>query len=628
MATSLQEHIQCQETSTEINENECHWKKEPIFCEPCQYDDSFVEATGFCVTCSEYLCQTCCRDHKRNKVTREHLLLKNDDIPADTSPFTTIKQLSTCEIHPDNDIAYECKDHESLGCVFCLTESHRKCENVSDLGVVDSADLYLNIIAELQDRIKALKAQKEEQRKAVAMKQEEIKTSIQSLEAKWKDHITGLRDDLETQLDKMSLSETMQLAESIDGCQKIETEIKRNKTLIETLLKHGTKRQIAVVLRRTDLTRVALKEKLQTLECQLQRSIALMNVKQFDDFTTIAEVSLEEKDNDNINNLEHTSDELHDDLDSENKLIEKMDKSIQTLFSVLTSDEKQRPSKPFLERESGQMITLVKIKTATDTKNCSIVGVNLSRYGILLTDFGNRKLKLFSRKFDLICEQSLQGQPVDMSFDGEYAYVCYSDLKKVTKHLIHNSTIGVPIGFPTRLQPISLTVFDSRLMILFATKESFDSTAADDVHIEIRRGNTIAATISYNTDDKKIKYVKNAKQVSVVDGLSIVFSENTRVTCYTVDSQESKLQNREWFYKSNKENVLKKAKGFAKDSEGNIYICGEDSNNVHQISTKCKVNRVVVHNINRPMCVAVDEQKDRLIIGCRDVNYLHVYSFK
>ncbi|XP_052806469.1 uncharacterized protein LOC128235707 [Mya arenaria] len=610
------------------NENESYGKKGPIFCEACQYDDSFEEATGFCVACSEYLCQTCCRDHKRNKVTREHSLLKNNDIPADISPFKTIKQLSTCDIHPDNDIAYECGDHETLVCVFCLTESHRKCENIHDLGVVDSVDSDINIMAELQDRMHALKAQKEEQRNTIVIAQEKNKIDVQCLVAKWKDHITRLGNDLKAQLTEMSLSETMQLKEFIDDCHEIEIEIQRNKTLIETLMIHGTKRQIAVVLRRTNDSRANLKEKLHTLKCQRQRNIALINVKQLDLLTSIAELSSEEKENNNSDILEHTSDEVNDNVDLKNKPTVKIDKSIQTNSSYSTSDGKQRSSRPFLERETGQIISLFKIKTETDTSTCSILGVKLSQHGILLADFGNRKLKLFSRIFDLMCEQSLPGQPVDMSFDGEYAYVCYSDLKKVTKHPIYDSSIGVPIGFQTRLQPISLTVFDSRLMILFATKESFDSTTVDDVHIEIRRGNAIAATISYNTDNERFKHVRAAKQVSVFDGLSIVFSENTRVTCYTVDSQESKLQDREWFNESNKENVLKKAKGFAKDSEGNMYICGEDSNNVHLISTKYKVNRLVVHNINRPMCVALDEQKDRLIIGCRADNYLHVFSFK
>ncbi|XP_052803330.1 uncharacterized protein LOC128233613 [Mya arenaria] len=629
MATNRQDNVQCLETSMENKENKCHPMKGPIFCEPCQYDESFEEVTGFCVTCSEYLCQTCCRDHKRNKVTRIHSLLKNAEIPADITPFTTIKQLSTCKIHPDNDIAYECEDHEALVCVFCLTENHRKCENVHDLGDVISADSDVNLMAALQERIHVLKAQKEEQRKTSEMEQEAIKNNIQSLDVKWKDHITSLRKDLETQLSKLSLSGTTQWKESIDDCHEIETEITRNKMLIETLMKHGTKRQITVVLRQTKHARADLKEKLQSLECKRQRNIALINVKQFDMLTAIAELSLEEKDKDNIDILEHTSDEMHDNEECENKLPEKIDKSIQTTSPVSTSDAKQVPSKPLSERDSGQIITLVNVKTATDRNICSIFGVNLPHYGILLADFGNSKLKLFSDKFDLISEQSLPGKPIDMTFDGEYAYVCYSDLKKVTKHSINKTSIGGLMEFSTRLRPISLTVFDTRLIILFATNENFDSTEVDDVHLEIRKGSSIDATISYDSDDECYNYVEDAKQVSVFDESSVVFSENTRVTCYTIDAQDGELLDRKWYYKSHNNKVLKKAKGVAKDSEGNIYVCGEDSNNVHQTSsTNYRRNRVVISNIDKPICVAVDEANDRLIIGCRSHNYLHVYSFK
>ncbi|XP_052806322.1 uncharacterized protein LOC128235549 [Mya arenaria] len=625
MAMNRKENIQGQETSTEKNKNECNGKKIPILCEACKYDDSFEEATGFCVTCSEYLCQTCCRDHKRNKVTREHSLLKNDDIPADITPFKTIKQLSTCDIHPDNDIAYECGDHEALVCVFCLNESHRKCENIHDLGVVDSADSGINMMAELQDRIHALKAQRNE----IEIEQEKNKINLQCLVAKWKDNITGLGNDFDTQLSEMSLSETTQLNEYIDGCQEIETDITRNKALIETLMKHGTKRQKAVVLRRINHARVDLKDKLQKLECQRQQSIALINVKQFAVLTMIAELSLEEKSKYNTDTLEQTSDEVHDDLDSENIPREKIDECTQTSFAVSNSDAKLRSSKPFSERESGQKITLFKVKTETDTNTCGIFAIKLTEYGVLVADHRNRKLKLFSRTFDLICEHSLPGQPVDMCFDGSSAYVCYSDLKKVTKHKITENTILNEMETPTRLQPISLTVFNSRLMILFVTQENVDSSAADDVQIEIRKGSSINATISYDSDDDSFNYVKDAKQVFALGKSSIVFSENWRVSCYTVGKQTRELIHRQWFYHSHANQILKKAKGVAKDSEGNIYICGEDSNNIHQVSSKnYKRNRVIIPRCDRPVCIAVDEQKDRLIIGCRIGDYLQAYSFK
>ncbi|XP_052806467.1 uncharacterized protein LOC128235704 [Mya arenaria] len=626
MATSLQEHIQCQETSTENNENKCHRKKGPIFCEPCQYDESFEEATGFCVTCSEYLCQTCCRDHKRNKVTRIHSLLKNDDIPADITPFTTIKKLSTCKIHPNIDIAYECEDHEALVCVFCFTESHRKCENVHDLGDVVSADWYVNAIAALQERIHLLIAKKYEQQKTIEVEQQKVKINIQCLVTEWKDHITGLGNDIETQLSKMSLTQTTQIIESIDRCKAVENEIERNKTLIETLIKYGTKRQIAVVFRRTNHAHVNLKDQLQILECQRQRNFSLMNVNKLDMLTSIADLHLEDEGKDSIDILEHASDEMDDTLYSEDK---KMERILQTSFDVSNPVGKQRSSKPFSDRESGQKITLFKIKTETDTNTCGICAVKLTEYGVLVADHRNQKLKLFSRQFDLICEHSLPGQPVDMCFDGTSAYVCYSDLKKVTKHKVTENAILNELEFPTRLQPISLTVFDSRLMILFVTKENFDSTAADNVHIEIRRGSSIDATMSYNSDDESFNYVEDAKQISVFGESSVVFSENWQVSCYTVDIQAGKLTDRQWFYKLHDNSILKKAKGVAKDSEGNIYICGENSNNVHQASsTNHRLNRVIIPRCDRPVCIAVDEQKDRLIIGCRIGDYLQAYSFK
>ncbi|XP_052806321.1 uncharacterized protein LOC128235548 [Mya arenaria] len=445
-------------------------------------------------------------------------------------------------------------------------------------------------------------------------------------------------------------------------------------------MKHGTKRQISVVLRQTNHARANLKETLQTLELQRQQSIVLMNVKENDLLATIAELSLEEKGKNELDVLKHTSDEVLVTLDSENKpretidksirtsflapnsdtnqrspktlkkidksiqtsfdasnpcanqklpkTLKKIDKSIQTVSHFATPDAKQRSSKRFLERQIGHKMTIFTVRSETDVNTCSIFAVYLIEYGVLVADCSNRKLKLFSRKFDLICEHSLPGQPVDMCYDGENCYVCYSDLKKVTNHRINKTSIWDVTAFLTRNQPLSLTMFDSRLMILFGNNDNFDSTAVDDVHIEIRTGCYIDVSI-HQSDDEGLEYIKHAKKVFVFAVSSIVLSENTRVSCYKVDTHAKKLTDRKWFYKPYQQNDLKKAKGVARDSEGNIYICGEDSNNVHQASSlNYSRNRVIVQNINSPMCVALDDQKDRLIIGCRDDNYLHVYSFK
>ena len=75
-------------------------------CDACKYDDCIEEATGFCVSCTEYLCQTCCRDHRKNKLTRNHSILKDGEMPEDVELFRKLNELTKCMIHPENDIAY------------------------------------------------------------------------------------------------------------------------------------------------------------------------------------------------------------------------------------------------------------------------------------------------------------------------------------------------------------------------------------------------------------------------------------------------------------------------------------------------------------------------------------------
>jgi len=94
-----------------------------------------------------------------------------------------------------------------------------------------------------------------------------------------------------------------------------------------------------------------------------------------------------------------------------------------------------------------------------------------------------------------------------------------------------------------------------------------------------------------------------------------------------VNQSANKLSSREWYYKSYSLNVLSKARGMSTDSEGNVYLCGIDSNNVHQVSSKNFLeNRVIVTKISEPISVLVDEKNDRLLVGCENDDNVHSYS--
>ncbi|KAH3719264.1 hypothetical protein DPMN_062096 [Dreissena polymorpha] len=98
-----------------------------IQCGPCLYDGNAVEPRYCCVDCLEYLCTECIRDHRRNKLLREHKLLEQDEIPHNTELFKEMNKLSYFNKHPDAEVDQYCPSHDVLICSYCLQKDHKLC---------------------------------------------------------------------------------------------------------------------------------------------------------------------------------------------------------------------------------------------------------------------------------------------------------------------------------------------------------------------------------------------------------------------------------------------------------------------------------------------------------------------
>jgi len=46
-----------------------------------KFEDKISPARGFCIECSELLCENCCNEHNKFKTIRAHMILKGDLIP-------------------------------------------------------------------------------------------------------------------------------------------------------------------------------------------------------------------------------------------------------------------------------------------------------------------------------------------------------------------------------------------------------------------------------------------------------------------------------------------------------------------------------------------------------------------
>ena len=116
--------------------NRLQSKMASLICRPCQNDDLTVEAAGYCVDCSEYLCVTCYKYHCKPAPCRHHVLLDSDSMPRDPASHV---HTETCEKHKGKVLEYFCNNHDVVGCSVCMTLDHTGCDGKTYIPDIASA---------------------------------------------------------------------------------------------------------------------------------------------------------------------------------------------------------------------------------------------------------------------------------------------------------------------------------------------------------------------------------------------------------------------------------------------------------------------------------------------------------
>ncbi|XP_052778870.1 E3 ubiquitin-protein ligase TRIM33-like [Mya arenaria] len=102
-----------------------------IYCQPCAGGGKKINSEAFCPVCKEFLCFTCARVHRNQKMTKSHRLQDKDSLPTsfrDDSEYESYTEI--CQRHAKEIIKYYCLNHETLLCSDCVVEDekHRSCK--------------------------------------------------------------------------------------------------------------------------------------------------------------------------------------------------------------------------------------------------------------------------------------------------------------------------------------------------------------------------------------------------------------------------------------------------------------------------------------------------------------------
>ena len=153
------------------------------------------EAYRNCVECKRNLCEECCIEHAKNKLTRNHKVVPIAEYKGEKNVTPTDLTPIICELHRQRVLDVYCADCESVVCAICFIEDHKNHDGSHVDKYVDGfkEEIEMNAYAINQFRSTAQTKQA-----AILKMKEDIRVKVANLEC----DIASRADELKQLIDK------------------------------------------------------------------------------------------------------------------------------------------------------------------------------------------------------------------------------------------------------------------------------------------------------------------------------------------------------------------------------------------------------------------------------------------
>ncbi|XP_033726350.1 E3 ubiquitin/ISG15 ligase TRIM25-like [Pecten maximus] len=558
---------------------------EPLYCKPCQKKGNMTNPAKFmCKDMDLNFCDDCKVQH--------HDVLHNECGILDISGYNRTnleKSAPRCDQHHKKKVWY-CEDHKLLGCQICVFKDHRRCE------VVTTAIDYFqklndeSYLADMQDMLK-----KNTEVMDVILKDfdEQLQTLVQNQKVALQS-ITDLRQKVDKRLNTLQKDVTDKLITSFkEERRNMETSLRQCERLMNSML-NTMKSSVTAVEGNDHIETIVLYQRGQA-EVQSCKALITEMRKSYRSVR-----------------IKHRVTNEHGNLDDDAMgkiIIEKQPRHFPGNHCDLEP--------PLLEREVKE-IGKFNIKIPSDKNNCCACGVvYLQCDQIVVSDFDNNTLKLFTDKGQFLDELTIRGNPNDLC-------------------LVDNNTVAVAVSSPGGIRVVKVE----------ASKLSLSS--------EIRIPNGRNCYGIAHTDGRFIVGTDGGGVYSVTqDGVADLLHQYNS-TCYSLTQDPVKGDTLVSFISHNKGDVavsrlsadkrhtevmkvgvVSCAVGTDEDREGNIYVCGNNSNNIVQLSGNGTHARELLTSSDgmvNPWAISVNGDKfvvtrhKTYAFPCREDNYIRVFQ--
>ncbi|XP_021362069.1 uncharacterized protein LOC110455931 [Mizuhopecten yessoensis] len=247
------------------------------------------------------------------------------------------------------------------------------------------------------------------------------------------------------------------------------------------------------------------------------------------------------------------------------------------------------------------------INIPSDTYVCAAHGLLLMPTGnIIVSEYTKQKLRLFSIKGQYLDELNTNGYPHDVCLvDDDTMAVATTAGIHVVKVQPSKLTLSTVIKVSTYIECQGLAFMDGHFMV--STNEGIHSVTMDG---KVVQNHTLSSPCWHLASNPKKNTTFACLQTSSVVNTVVTRLPNG-LQIYGID-----------------ERVVRNAKGVDVDREGNVYVCGQDSNNVVQVSangTKIRELLTSKDGINKPRAISVCGDKF-VVTNLSYQTEIHVYQ--
>ncbi|XP_076112010.1 uncharacterized protein LOC143080170 [Mytilus galloprovincialis] len=543
-------------------------------CDPCKRGDDTLDAMSWCKDCGEALCENCASYHTKVKMLMDHTIVTLDEMRKQPKQISDTDEL--CSQHGGKYVEAFCDDHDAICCVECVTENHRQCKTVrtleqASLGIKTRLDPLVYRINELEKQAVSVVEDRKTNMDDLLKQKEDILTEVNKTRTDMQSYFETLETKLKEDIVQTheSLSEELQL--QAQSFQHIFNNCDNGKRVLTASVDYGSDRDIF-------LTAFKLRK-----QCELHEIYIRSQSEKI---------------------LRHDY-SLH-----MNEIIKTFTDQIKSMGNVSIEQKPTNIVPTFYKDMHVSVIANMSGKSWSDTGHCWFTGGIFLQGGlIVMADYRNRKLKCFNTTYTMTNELVLEDNPWD---------VCFLESDE-----LEGDTMLVTFPNDSNAKVVKI---DSGGKMVLQDDEYEIGSGGHGLHrngdrIYIACSNEIRM-LSLKTKSISTMPVGNrgARYVLSTKASSICYSTKASVTCHDRKGQEI------FRYKDPE---LRSPRGIAEDAEGNIYVCGIDSNNVHQLlpdGTFVKIALSGKDDIYNPYAILFQQNSTRFIVTQMDSDIVKVYE--